>query len=63
MAAASAPKEKVQLVLRTDLMNRVHELKGRNRGSTLSGITEHALDLYFAHLDRKGDAANLAVSA
>lgn len=63
MATETPAKEKLQLYLRTDQVSRLHLLKGQTR-EPISGMVEHALEDYFARLDRnqsKPDA--LAASA
>ena len=53
MAVTAKQTEKTQLYLRSGQLDRLHELKGAKRGTTISGLVVEAIDLFLADYDRK----------
>lgn len=53
MADTATKPEKVQLYLRSDQLDRLHQLKGQQRGTSISGFVVEAVDLFFAENDSK----------
>lgn len=66
MSVTAKQTEKTQLYLRSGQLDRLHQLKGAKRGTTISGLVVEAIDLFLAENDgkpRKGSSNRQPVTA